>query len=121
MPDGAEYPIKGVYLEVVEPERLVMTQDCSDHPKAWHDMVNPRRLPQDSNPAGLMHTTVTFEDAGGKTRLTIRTRFESAIIRDAMAAMGMHEGWSQSLQRLEEHLTAAWEQGTQSQQHRNKL
>ena len=36
----------------------------------------------------------------GKTRLTIRSRFESAAIRDALLKIGMNEGWSQSLERL---------------------
>lgn len=48
-PDGVEYPIKGVYLEVVEPERLVMTLDCSEHPAEWHDLVNPSRQKGEGN------------------------------------------------------------------------
>ncbi len=31
-PEGVEYPMKGVFREIVEPERLVMTMDCSEHP-----------------------------------------------------------------------------------------
>lgn len=102
--DGVDYPIKGVFREVGEPSLLTMTLDCAEHPKAWHDLVNPERAPGDDNPAGEMLQTVTFEDVGGNmggnTRLTIRTRFESAAIRDAMLKMGMHEGWSESLDRL---------------------
>lgn len=40
----------------------------------------------------------------GKTKLTIRIRFNSFAIRDAMLEMGMTEGWSQSLERLAELL-----------------
>jgi uncharacterized protein YndB with AHSA1/START domain len=102
-PDGGEHPLKGVYLEVVEPERLVMTADHSELPAAWHDLVNPGR-DKSKKPAleGVM--TITFENLNGKTRLTVRTRFESAAIRDAMVKMGMNEGWSQSLDRLAECL-----------------
>jgi len=103
-PDGVEYPVKGVYREVVEPEWLVMTQDCSEHPAEWHDLVNPNRRKEEDNPAGEMLSTVTFEEHDGKTKLAIRTRFDSAAIRDAMLKMGMTEGWSQSLERLEAHL-----------------
>lgn len=103
-PDGAEYPIKGVYREIVVPERLVMTLDCSEHPAAWHDLVNPKRRKDDRNPAGIMLQTVTFDDLDGKTRLTIRTRFDSTAIRDAMLKIGMTEGWTESLNRLEQHL-----------------
>ncbi len=102
--DGAEYPLKGVYREIVEPERLVMTMDCSEHPAAWHDLVNPNRRKEERNPAGEMLSTVTFENLGGKTKLTVRVRFDSAAIRDAMLKMGMTEGWSQSLDRLAEAL-----------------
>ena len=97
--DGTDYPLTGVYREIAEPERLVMTLDCSEHPDAWHDAINPRRR-KGENAAGHMLQTATFEDLGGKTRLTIRTRFESSAIREAMLKMGMTEGWSQSLDRL---------------------
>jgi len=105
--DGVEYPIKGVYREIVAPERLVMTMDCSEHPEAWHDLVNPNRKKGEEgadNPAGEMLATATFEDLGGKTKLTIRTRFESAAIRDAILKMGMTEGWGGSLERLQEYI-----------------
>lgn len=102
--DGTDYPIKGVFKEIVAPERLVMTMDCSEHPQAWHDMVNPNRAKGDNNPAGEMLQTVTFEDIGDQTLLTIRTRFESAAIRDAMVKMGMNDGWTESLERLEAYL-----------------
>ena len=103
-PEGVEYPVKGVYREVVEPERLVMTMNCSEHPAEWHDLVNPKRQKGESNPAGDMLSTVTFEDLDGKTKLTIRTRFDSVAIRDSMLKMGMTEGWTQSLERLAEDL-----------------
>jgi uncharacterized protein YndB with AHSA1/START domain len=98
--DGSEYPAKGVYIEVSGHERLVMTIDHSDLPEEWHDMVNPNRPKGQGKPAieGLL--TVTFEDHGGKTKLTVRIRFESASIRDSMLKIGMNEGWSQSLERL---------------------
>jgi uncharacterized protein YndB with AHSA1/START domain len=99
--DGTDYPITGVYREIVAPERLVMTLDCSEHPEAWHDLVKPNRRKEERNPVGEMLQTVTFEDQGGKTKLTIRTRFNTVAIRDAMVKMGMTEGWTQSLERLE--------------------
>ncbi len=103
-PEGVDYPLKGVYREVVQPERLVMTLDCSEHPAEWHDLVKPHRAPGEDNPAGEMIETVTFDDVGGKTRLTVRIRCRSAAIRDALLNMGMTEGWSETLERLAEHL-----------------
>ncbi|MGZ5293076.1 MAG: SRPBCC family protein [Actinomycetota bacterium] len=46
--DGTEYPTKGVFIEVVEPERLVF-----------------------GDPDGPERQTITFTDLGGKTELTI--------------------------------------------------
>ncbi len=100
-PDGVDYPIKGVFLQVVELERLVMTLDLSEHPSEWHDLIRPNRKPGDDNPVGQLVQSVTFEDVDGKTHLTIQTRFQSAAIRDAMLKMGMQQGWSESLDRLE--------------------
>jgi uncharacterized protein YndB with AHSA1/START domain len=99
-PDGLEYPLKGVFREVTTPSRLVLAMDCSEHPAAWHDLVKPGRAQEDSNPAGEMVMTVTIEPMQGQTRLTVRIRFQSPAIRDAMLKMGIAEGWSQSLDRL---------------------
>lgn len=99
-PEGINYPITGIFLEIVEPERLVMTLDPSEHPTEWHDLVKPNRSKTEANPAGIMVQTVTIEDFRGMTKLTIRTRFDSTAIRDAMLKLGMTEGWSQSLDRL---------------------
>jgi uncharacterized protein YndB with AHSA1/START domain len=79
-----------------------MTVDASEHPGEWHDMVKPNRSEREKNPCGLMLDTVTFEDLGSKTRLTVRTRFETAEIRDSMMKMGMTDGWAQSMERLAE-------------------
>jgi uncharacterized protein YndB with AHSA1/START domain len=38
-PDGADYPLKGVYREVVPPKHLVYTVDISDHPEDWHGLL----------------------------------------------------------------------------------
>jgi uncharacterized protein YndB with AHSA1/START domain len=98
-PEGTEYPGKGVFREIVKPERLVMTSDHSELPVEWHDIVNPSR--DKSKPPQLDSVmTITFENVGGKTKLTVRSRFESMAIRDSMVKMGMNGGWSQSLERL---------------------
>ena len=104
-PDGVDYPLTGVFQEISKPERLVLTMDPSGHPDAWHDAINPHRR-KGENAAGELLQTVTFADVGGQTRLTVRTRFASAAIRDAMVKMGMNEGWSQSLDRLAGELNA---------------
>lgn len=103
-PDGLDYPVKGVYREVVRPSRLVFTMDCSEHPPEWHDLVKPGRGGGETNPAGEMLTTVTFEEVAGGTRIRVRVELPSAAIRGTMEKMGMKWGWSQSFERLEELL-----------------
>jgi uncharacterized protein YndB with AHSA1/START domain len=91
-PDGVVYPMKGVFREVVEPERLVFTTS------AFEDEEGQPQL------EGL--TTVTFVEHEGKTKLTLH-----AVARgtpEAAAALaGMEEGWSQSLDKLAGHLAKA--------------
>jgi uncharacterized protein YndB with AHSA1/START domain len=99
-----EFPIQGTYIEVAPPKRLVVDMDCSGYPAAWHDLVNPNR-DKSKKPALDCVQTVTMEEFPGKTTLTVRMRFESAAIRDAVVKTGMNEGWSQSLDRLAESLS----------------
>jgi uncharacterized protein YndB with AHSA1/START domain len=100
-PDGADHPARGVYREVVPPERLVFTIDHSELPDQWHDVVNPARDKAKGRPAIEIIAVATFEPVDEKTRLTLRLTCESAAVRDALLKLGMREGWSQSLDRLE--------------------
>lgn len=106
-PEGIEYPLKGVYLEVIEPERLVCTSNWEEHPAEWQDMLNKLRQESAGRHAQECLWTVSFEERDGKTNLTILTTFESAADRDAMLRMEMAEGWAESLERLDEHLAQA--------------
>lgn len=87
-PDGTEHRKRGVYREVVEPERLVFTYATED---------------ADGNYGHETLVTVTFADLGGKTKLTLHQRlFESVTARDA------HEGgWKSCLERFAEYLADA--------------
>lgn len=99
-PDGIDYPMKGAYREVAEPERLVFTMDLSDHPKEWFDTFRSNQSGEVVDAVGEIFATAHFEEQGGATRLTVQMLFQSAAVRDAMLKMGMSEGWSQSLARL---------------------
>jgi uncharacterized protein YndB with AHSA1/START domain len=100
-PDGVEYPIKGVYREVVEPSKLVLTENWEDHPAEWMEAHKANLPPGEPQPASEALNTVTFEEQRGQTLLTIRTLFQTAAVRDSMVKMGMNDGWGQSLERLE--------------------
>jgi uncharacterized protein YndB with AHSA1/START domain len=88
-PDGVDYPNRMVYEEVVRPERLVYSQGGN--------------LPGD---VGIrFHVTVTFEDLGGKTRLTMRSVFPSVEERERVVRdYGALEGAHQHLGRLAKYL-----------------
>lgn len=89
---GTEYPGNGVYLEVVEPERLVFTNIATD---ASGNVILD----------GL--TTVTFAELGATTQLTVHTRM-MALVASAVAMLaGMQAGWSQSLERFDETVAVA--------------
>lgn len=78
-PDGTDMPNRGVYLEVVENERLVFTDAYTE---AWKPSDKP-----------FMTVILTFEDLGGKTRYTARVRHWTVADRERHEAMGFHKGW----------------------------
>ena len=87
-PDGTLYTKRGVYREIVAPERLVFTyvNEAADGTLDRETLV-----------------TVTFEEQGARTRLTLHhTGFESVEARDA------HQGgWSSCMERFADYLAAA--------------
>jgi uncharacterized protein YndB with AHSA1/START domain len=85
-PQGNDLPNRGVYLEVVENERLVIT---NAYTKAWEPSEKP-----------FMTVILTFEDEGGKTRYTARVLHWTAADREAHEKMGFHEGWGQCADQL---------------------
>jgi uncharacterized protein YndB with AHSA1/START domain len=85
-PDGNDLPNRGVYLEVVENERLVFTDAYT---RAWEPSERP-----------FMTVVLTFEDEGGRTRYTARARHWTAADRETHEKMGFHEGWGQCTDQL---------------------
>ena len=82
--DGQEQCFRGVYREVVSPERLVQTFE-------WEGM-----------PGHVAIDTVTFEDLGERTKLTTTSLFHTTEERDGMLSSGMERGLGESHERLEE-------------------
>jgi uncharacterized protein YndB with AHSA1/START domain len=78
-PDGQEMPNRGVYLEVVPNERIVVTDAFTT---AWVPSEKP-----------FMTLILTFEDEGGKTRYTATVRHWTVEDREAHEKMGFHQGW----------------------------
>ncbi len=98
-PDGKDYWSTGVYREIVPPARLVYTDNFADErgnvvPASHYGM--PGDVPLD------MLVTVTLEERGGKTTLTLTHAGLPAGERD-----GAGLGWNQSFDKLAEALEAA--------------
>lgn len=89
-PEGNDFPNAGVYLEVVENERLVVTDAYT---RAWEPSEKP-----------FMTAILTFEDQRGKTKYTARVLHWTVADRETHEKMGFHEGWGQCADQLAELL-----------------
>ena len=89
-PDGTESWGRAEYQEITPPERLVYEDAFSDKDG---NVYPPKML-----------ITVTFADEAGKTRVSGRTLFASKEERDKVIEMGMVEGMTQTLDKLDELL-----------------
>jgi uncharacterized protein YndB with AHSA1/START domain len=88
-PDGSDYPNKSVFVEVVEPERIVYSHGGAKM----------------GGTAAQFNSTWTFEAQGDKTKLTMRLVFPTAEDCDRVVReYGAVEGGKQTLERLAEHL-----------------
>lgn len=86
-PDGSEMEMRGVYREIVPPERLVNTESWGGD---WPETLN----------------TLVLTEEDGKTTMVCTVLYPSKEARDKALATGMKEGWAQSYDRLDEHLRA---------------
>jgi uncharacterized protein YndB with AHSA1/START domain len=83
--DGTELAMRGVYQEVVPPERLVSTDSWGGD---WPETLN----------------TLALTEEGGQTTITQRVLYPSKEARDAALRTGMKEGLPAGFDRLDEHL-----------------
>jgi len=86
-PQGNEFPNRGVYLEIIQNQRLVFTDAYTE---AWVPSEKP-----------FMTVILTFEDAGGKTKYTARVLHWTVADRETHEKMGFHEGWGKATDQLE--------------------
>jgi uncharacterized protein YndB with AHSA1/START domain len=87
-PEGQDMPNRGVYLEVIENEKLVFTDAYTT---AW--------IPSDKP---FMTVTISFADEGGQTRYTARVMHWTEADAKAHEEMGFHQGWGQCTDQLAE-------------------
>ncbi len=82
--DGKEYWIRGIYREVVEPERLTFTFSWEEEGERGRETL----------------ISITFGEVDGKTRMTFRhAHFETVETRD-----DHNRGWTESFERLAAYL-----------------
>jgi uncharacterized protein YndB with AHSA1/START domain len=86
-PDGSDHRLRGVYREIVAPERLVFTH-------AWVDA--------NGTPGPETLVTVTLAERNGRTEMT----FHQGIFDSVAARDGHQHGWTSCFERLAELLAA---------------
>jgi uncharacterized protein YndB with AHSA1/START domain len=87
-PDGRDMGMRGVYREIVAPERSVHTESFDDYP-------------------GESQVTAVFVEQGGKTTLIATVLYSSKEVRDAVIQSGMEHGAAESYDKLAELLASA--------------
>lgn len=88
--DGTEMRNEGVWLEIVEGQKLVFTDSYSE---GWKPSPDP-----------FMTAIILFEDAGdGATRYTAIARHRSSEARQSHEDMGFFDGWGTVVDQLEEY------------------
>lgn len=94
-PEGRDFWSKSVYREIVEPERLVLTDSFSDE---RGNVIRPEQYGMSPDWPLEALITVTLTEEVGKTLLTVRhSGLASAPARDVEMC---REGWSQTLDKL---------------------
>ncbi|PYU31547.1 MAG: ATPase [Acidobacteria bacterium] len=88
--DGSEMGVRGVYREIVPPERLVCTELFDE---AWYP--------------GESLITTTLAEQGGRTTFTSTILYESQEARDAVLKSPMERGVAASYNKLAELLENA--------------
>jgi uncharacterized protein YndB with AHSA1/START domain len=86
-PDGATMGMRGVYREIVVPERIVSTEQFDE---AWY-------------PGGAIGTLVLREE-DGRTLMTTTVLYDSREARDAVLKSPMEQGAGAGYNKLEEFL-----------------
>lgn len=97
-PEGRDYWGKGIYREIIEPERIVFIDIFSDE---FGNTVPPAKYGMVPEWPAETLVTVTLEEQNGKTKLTLRTGVPEEVAERA----GARQGWTESLNKLAKYLT----------------
>jgi len=113
-PPGYPATFEGFEFEPGGAAGYYMTTPEGEKPRGWWRFTNierPHRLEFDDGFAdengepvaevGAGHATVTLEDLGGRTRMTVQSTFESEEQMTQMLEMGMEEGMKEALGQVD--------------------
>jgi len=84
-PDGNVHVMGGAYVEITPYTRIVFTTSVDD---------NGVRLLEG-------HNVVTFDDVGGKTKMTLQSKVSGFAEIAKMMVGGFEAGWTQTLEKLD--------------------
>ncbi len=95
-PTGYGCRCKGTYLEIDEPSKIVYLMGFVD------EDGNPAPPPAGMDPEWPVETTITitFEDLGGRTRLTLHQNVDATLAQRT----GALPSWIEMLERMEEEV-----------------
>jgi uncharacterized protein YndB with AHSA1/START domain len=99
-PDGHDCWCKGVYREIVAPERIVFTMAIADE---HGNLVGPIEAGMDPDWPRETTVTVTFAEQGAQTKLTLH----QTVSEELAKRTGAHPSWLDMLDRLAEELATA--------------
>jgi uncharacterized protein YndB with AHSA1/START domain len=88
-PDGADYPMRGVFREIQAPARITFSNSAID---------------SDGNTLIEGVTTATFEERGGATVMTLQTGARAVAAGTSAMLDGMESGWTETIDRLVDFL-----------------
>lgn len=99
-PEGKDYWGKGVYREIVKPERIVCTDLFADEKG---NTVSPQHYGMSPDWPAEALITATFTEHPGKTSVTLR----HAPLKPGTERDMCRQGWSESLDKLDDYLAKA--------------
>ena len=96
-PDGTDMGMRGVYREIMSPERSVHMESFDDYP-------------------GESQVTAVLVEQAGKTTLTVTVLYPSQEVRDIVIRSGMEHGAAESYDKLAEMLASTPARGDSQDQ-----
>ncbi len=99
-PEGRDFWGKGVYREIVAPERIVYLDSFADE---TGNTVEPARYGMSPEHPVETLVTVTFTERDGKTEVTLRHGIPESVPERS----GALQGWTEMFERLADELAQA--------------